>query len=148
MEDQIQSGRFFNYAGFWRRFGACLIDGVILMVCNYVIGFIFGFIYASITKTAEGYWILGNILGILIGWVYYAGLESSAKQATPGKMAIGIIVTDLEGERLTFGRATGRHFAKILSGIILCVGYIMAGFTARKQALHDIIAGCLVIQKP
>lgn len=149
MEDHIYTEQqIFNYAGFWRRFVACFIDSVLLGVCSFIIGFIFGFIYVSITRTAAGAGIFGNILGILISWIYHAVLESSPKQATLGKMAIGIIVTDLEGERLSFARATGRHFAKILSAIILLVGYIMAGFTARKQALHDIIAGCLVIQKP
>ena len=77
-------------------------------------------------------------------WIYEAGLESSSKQATLGKMAMGLKVTDLVGRRISFARATGRHFAKILSGMILLIGYIMAGFTERKQALHDMIAGTLV----
>jgi uncharacterized RDD family membrane protein YckC len=62
-------------------------------------------------------------------------------------MAIGIKVTDLNGNRISFGRATGRYFAKILSGMILMIGYIMAGFTEKKQALHDMIASCLVVMK-
>jgi uncharacterized RDD family membrane protein YckC len=74
-------------------------------------------------------------------------MESSVKQATLGKLAIGIIVTDLQGSRITFGRATGRYFGKILSSLILSIGYIMAGFTEKKQALHDMIAGCLVVMK-
>jgi uncharacterized RDD family membrane protein YckC len=84
---------------------------------------------------------------ILIGWLYFALMESSNKQATLGKMLIGIKVTDLDGNRITFGKATARHFSKIISGVILAVGYIMAGFTQRKQALHDIIAGTLVVKK-
>jgi len=74
-------------------------------------------------------------------------MESSDKQATMGKMALGIIVTDLEGNRVSFGRATGRYFAKILSALILLIGYMMTGFTQKKQALHDMIAGTLVILK-
>jgi uncharacterized RDD family membrane protein YckC len=74
-------------------------------------------------------------------------MESSYLQATLGKMAIGIVVTDLEGKRISFARATGRHFAKIISGFILFIGYIMAGFTQKKQALHDLIADCLVVKK-
>ena len=73
-------------------------------------------------------------------------MDSSSIQGTVGKMAIGIIVTDMDGQRITFARATGRHFAKIISGIILGIGYIMAGFTVRKQGLHDIIAKTLVLQ--
>ena len=80
-------------------------------------------------------------------WLYFALMESSSKQATLGKMALGIIVTDLNGNRLSFGRATGRYFGKIISGAILMIGYIMAGFTEKKQALHDIIAGCLVVNR-
>jgi uncharacterized RDD family membrane protein YckC len=73
-------------------------------------------------------------------------MESSSKQATLGKMALALKVTDLQGRRISFARATGRHFAKIISGMILLIGYIMAGFTERKQALHDMIAGTLVIR--
>jgi Tfp pilus assembly major pilin PilA len=74
-------------------------------------------------------------------------MESSVQQATLGKMALGIRVTDGQGRRVSFGRATGRHFAKLLSGLILLIGYLMAGFTVRKQALHDMIAGCLVVNR-
>jgi len=87
------------------------------------------------------------ILTILIGeWLYFALMESM-KGATLGKMALGIIVTDMNGNKITFGRASGRYFAKIISSLTLGVGYIIAGFTQQKQALHDIIAGCLVINK-
>jgi uncharacterized RDD family membrane protein YckC len=74
-------------------------------------------------------------------------MESSSKRATLGKMALGIIVTDLEGKRISFGRATGRFFSKILSGIIIYIGFIMVAFTDKKQGLHDMIAGTLVIAK-
>jgi uncharacterized RDD family membrane protein YckC len=85
-------------------------------------------------------------MGIVINWLYYALLESSFKQATLGKMALGLKVTDMEGKRISFGQATGRYFAKILSGLILCIGYLMAAFTEKKQALHDIIVGTLVVK--
>lgn len=78
-------------------------------------------------------------------WLYFSVFESSRLQATPGKLALGIRVTDLEGNRIGFGRATGRFFSKIVSGLILDIGYIMAAFTSRKQALHDMMAGTLVI---
>jgi uncharacterized RDD family membrane protein YckC len=74
-------------------------------------------------------------------------MESSPFQATIGKVAVGIYVADLQGQRISFGRATGRFFGKILSGAILLIGYLMAGFTEKKQALHDTMAGCLVLVK-
>jgi uncharacterized RDD family membrane protein YckC len=84
---------------------------------------------------------------LVLDWLYYTLLESSVWQGTLGKKALGLEVTDLGGRRVSFGRATGRFFARIISGLTLGIGFIMAGFTERKQALHDIIAGCLVIRK-
>jgi uncharacterized RDD family membrane protein YckC len=86
-------------------------------------------------------------LAIVFNWLYYALLESSAWQATLGKKALGLEVTDMAGQRISFARATGRYFGKIVSAFILMIGFIMAGFTAQKQALHDMMAGCLVIRK-
>jgi uncharacterized RDD family membrane protein YckC len=140
------------YAGFWIRFCAAFIDGILLALIGAVLGLILGFVIGmmmgargaaieDIEATAE---LIGNILGFFMNWIYYAAFESSVKQATPGKMAVGIVVTAEAGQRISFGRATGRHFAKILSAIILLIGFIMAAFTERKQALHDIIAGTLV----
>jgi uncharacterized RDD family membrane protein YckC len=83
----------------------------------------------------------------MLSWIYYASLESSTWQATLGKKILGLKVTDLEGNRISFGRASGRFFGKILSGMILGIGFLMAGFTERKQALHDIVAGCLVLRQ-
>jgi uncharacterized RDD family membrane protein YckC len=85
---------------------------------------------------------------LVLQWLYYAWMESSEHQATLGKMALGLIVTDLDDRRVSFARATGRFFAKIISGLIpLAIGYIMAGFTEKKQALHDMIASTLVLRK-
>lgn len=121
------------YADFLKRAAAIIIDGLILMVG-----------YAVVFFAAENLAILYSILG---GWLYFAIQESSEHQATFGKRALGIIVVDEQGNRISFGRATGRFFAKWLSGVILYIGYIMAAFTARKQALHDLIASTLVINK-
>lgn len=85
------------------------------------------------------------VFSIFIQWLYYALMESSVKQATLGKMALGIKVVDYSGNRISFGKASGRYFGKILSGMIMGIGYIMAGFTEKKQALHDMLAGCLVV---
>jgi uncharacterized RDD family membrane protein YckC len=90
---------------------------------------------------------LGNIVGVILGWLYFALMESSSRQGTLGKMALGIKVTDLSGNAISFGRATVRHFGKILSTIILLAGYLMVAFTAKKQGLHDMIAGCLVVKQ-
>jgi uncharacterized RDD family membrane protein YckC len=87
------------------------------------------------------------LIALVLDWLYYTLLESSVWQGTLGKKALGLEVTDLGGRRVSFGRATGRFFARIISGLTLGIGFIMAGFTERKQALHDIIAGCLVIRK-
>jgi uncharacterized RDD family membrane protein YckC len=86
-------------------------------------------------------------LWLVMPWLYFALMESSSKEGTLGKMAVGLHVTDLEGRRITFGRATGRFFSKMLSGIILGIGYIMAGFTEKKQGLHDMVAGTLVLSR-
>ena len=85
--------------------------------------------------------------GILLGWVYYAIMESSPQQGTLGKMAVGIAVTDLKGNRISFGRATGRYFCMYLTAITLFIGYIIAAFTGKRQTIHDMIASCLIIKK-
>jgi len=145
-----------EYAGFWKRLAAALIDGILLIGTYFVLTFLFSFIYYSVTgddeeemsdatATVIGYTAWAAVA--MLGWLYYAFMESSAKQATLGKMALGIMVTDGQGRRVSFARATGRYFGKIISNIILYIGYIMIAFTARKQGLHDIMADCLVVKK-
>lgn len=135
------------HAGFWKRFAAFFIDLLVVVVISAVAGGILGFVYGVSTGFVEGAEYVGQIGGILSGWIYYASFESSAKQATLGKMALNIKVTDMAGCRIGFGRATGRHFAKFISGIILLIGYLMVAFTPKKQGLHDLITGCVVIDK-
>ena len=151
-----------TYAGFWKRFAAFLIDAVILCVVNIFLlvpflgmlglGIVTSAMNESVPSAGMIMSIIGAYMGSMLliciaGWLYFSIMESSNKQATVGKMALGIIVTDLNGSRISFGRATGRYFGKIISALILYVGYIMAGFTEKKQALHDIIASCLVVNK-
>ncbi|MDO9040713.1 MAG: RDD family protein [Desulfocapsaceae bacterium] len=88
-----------------------------------------------------------NILGIILCWIYFAAMESAPSQGTLGEMALWIKVKDLGGNKIGFGKATGRHFGKILSGIILGIGFIMVAFIQKKQGLHDIMAGSLVVNK-
>lgn len=137
-----------SYAGFWLRFGALFIDTIVTAVVGgAVVGFILGFsMAASAINDDDAIGLVANIAGLIISWIYYAAMESGPKQATLGKMAVGIKVTDLAGSRIGFGRATGRFFGKYISGIILGVGFLMAAFTERKQGLHDMMAGCLVVR--
>ena len=103
--------------------------------------------YTDPAQIHIGFTIMSSIMGILITWIYYAAFESSRHQATLGKMALGLRVTDCYGRPISYGRASARYFGKLLSSLILGLGYLMAAFTERKQALHDIMAGCLVIKK-
>jgi len=141
------------YAGFWRRFAAYVIDYILILILILfvviIVASIFdfmGFMVGMAGGGESGGEAVGFGIVLVIFWLYWAVMESSSKQATLGKMALGIIVTDLEGNRISFGRATERYLAKIISGFIL-IGFIMVGFTARKQGLHDIIAGCVVVKK-
>ncbi len=146
-----------NYAGFWRRVGAYLIDAILLGVVTSILGSITGLqmgggaVLAALSSgdpqaiaAAQSSGNLGNLLSIIIGVAYFAGMESSSHQATLGKKVLGMVVTDLNGNRLSLGRAIGRYFAKIVSAIILGIGFIMVAFTEKKQGLHDMIAGTLV----
>jgi len=88
-----------------------------------------------------------NLLAEMAYWLYSASLESSVWQATIGKKLLGLYVTDVNGKRVSFARASGRFVGKSLEQLTLFIGFLAAGFTARKQALHDIVAGCLVLRK-
>ncbi|MDA1001430.1 MAG: RDD family protein [bacterium] len=142
------SGGAPDYAGFWVRFFAYFIDGAIFVVLALIAGFILGlFLPARVIEDSPEFNVLYALIAIIIPWPYMCLMESSSKQATLGKMALGIIVTDLGGNRISLARATGRSFGKVVSALILNIGFLMAGFTRRKQALHDIMAGCLVVYK-
>ena len=141
------------YAGFWLRFAAYIIDYIITTVAGFIGGLILGVIIgvarAANSPTASTQSLAqlgGGLVGLIIGWLYFALMESSSAQATLGKLAIGLRVTDMDGNRISFGRATGRFFAKIISALTCLVGYMMAGWTAQKQALHDMLANTLVVR--
>jgi len=141
-----------GYGGFWIRFVAAILDGILVQVVvvpvSIMVGAVIGAAGFAVSMPSMGVrlvsMIVGGTLGLLASWLYEAILESSPRQATLSKMVLGLKVTDLAGNRISFARASGRHFAKYLSGAILFMGYIIAGFTDRKQALHDMIAGTLV----
>lgn len=137
-----------EYAGFWRRLAAAIVDAVLVVTAGFGIGLALGITEGLTgihgTGLGEG---LEDFAGLLLGWLYAAGMESSPRQATLGKLALGLRVTDLEGDPVGFWRATGRHFGKILSAVLLCFGFAMVAFTERKQGLHDILSGCLVLRR-
>ena len=129
------------YAGFWKRLAAVMLDLMILLVPMLVAGVV----VALVTGPKSTATAAADLSTIAVLWLYFAGMESSRKQATLGKIAFGIRVVDLDGRRISFLRATGRLVAKTLSVLSLFVGFLMAAIPRRKQALHDIVAGCLVV---
>lgn len=142
-----------HYGGFWIRVVAAIIDSIIVRVVVTPIHLIFGGLglagmMSGVPHAGVGLGLFGGgvtlIATLFASWLYGAFMESSSYQATLGKMIFGMKVTDLSGNRISFERATGRHFAKWLSGMILCIGFIMVGLTERKQGLHDLLAGTLV----
>lgn len=121
------------YGGFWIRVGAYLIDTGVLLLPTIAL---------ELTLDTAG-----AVLSLIVVWLYFAVMESSESQATLGKHVCGLAVTDTHGRRISFGRASGRYLGKFLSSLILGIGYLMVAFTSRKQGLHDLIAGTLVIRK-
>lgn len=154
-----------NYAGFWRRFVALFIDHLILLIPVWLIVLLvavgMGGLGALINLSqhepetpAEVFAAVAPLIGMIfvvvcfvvaLQWLYFAYQESSPQQATIGKRVMSLRVTDRNGNRLSFAHATGRYFAKIVTGLVpLFIGWILAGVTEKKQALHDFIAGTLV----
>jgi uncharacterized RDD family membrane protein YckC len=158
------SVRIVEYAGFWLRLVALVIDNVVLGLGFFLV--LIPLIFLTGLRTlldnfhpnedlndAGIFMLIGLVFlvataSLILTWLYHALMECSEWQATLGKKALGLVVTDLAGQRLSFGRATGRHFGKMLTNLIPAfIGYIMAGFTGKKQALHDMLAGCLVLRR-
>jgi uncharacterized RDD family membrane protein YckC len=146
------------YAGFWRRLVAAVLDQIILLVGRaFIYGALILMVYAMIhfAEVQHLQIVIFSILGVCLffvdiwlTWIYFALLESSSYQGTPGKLAMGIRVWHKEKRALTFEEATVRYFAKILSRMTIMIGYILCAFSSRKQALHDFVAGSvLVVQR-
>jgi uncharacterized RDD family membrane protein YckC len=143
-----------TYGTFWQRVAASIIDGLIVTIPLAIIErFIFpqevivrpDYGYSSYFFL-RGFISSAGLLNVLVNWLYSALQESSSTQATIGKKAMGLMVTDLEGNRISFGRATGRFFAKYLSTVILFIGYLMMLWSEKRQTLHDKLAETLVIR--
>jgi len=152
-----------TYAGFWWRFLSHIIDQIVISFASSIfilpIFGIFGISIFSMKRSGYDFeepeilipiimmYSSIALISTVVTWLYYALMESSKTQGTVGKLVLKIKVTDYNGNRISFARATGRYFGKILSGMILMIGYIMAGVTERKQALHDMLASCYVMKE-
>lgn len=126
------------YIGFWKRFLAYFIDGFVMLIPYLIL---------EVAVDSKIHPVLNGVIQLASSLIYTAGLQSSSWQATVGKKVLGLIVVDEYGERITFKRATGRFFAEILSMLLLCIGFMMIGWTKHKQGLHDKIAKTFVIKK-
>ena len=127
-----------EYGGFWIRVGAYVVDIMVLLIPSLLIN-----VLLKMSGFSEGVVL---VYQVLLSWVYSSVLHSSSWQATIGKKALGMKVINYSGERISFGRATGRYFASFLSILILGIGLMMVGWTNRKQALHDFMANTLVVK--
>ena len=142
-----------SYGGFWKRVLAYIVD---IIVISIPVTLLFGSgMSLGVDEQTPGTYdlhlnldmTLPEFIILLISWVYFAGLESSEWQGTIGKRLFGMRVTGTAGERISFFRATGRYLSKFLSSALLMIGFIMVAFTAKKQGLHDMIAGTLVVNR-
>ncbi len=125
-----------NYAGFWKRFGALLIDGIILMIPNLLFSGALRSVFVSVS------------VGFILGFLYKPFFESSSLSATPGKALLGLAVVTENGNAVSFKQACIRFFCSYLSALIAYIGYFMQPFTAKRQTLHDMISETVVIQTP
>lgn len=152
--DSPESSSTKNYAGFWVRFVAYLIDGVILYIFQAILMFLgVGSMFMNTEAIQDNpeaaMEMVGKIWGvvgisIIVAILYFAGLESSAKQGTWGKQAMKLKVSGTDGTRISFMHAVGRYLAKMISAVILCIGFLMIAWDNKKQGLHDRIAGTIV----
>jgi len=138
-----------KYAGFWMRLFASLVDLSITFLIFFAVAIILPILLGPRLGVLSGgvIFALGLVLWLVVTWLYWALMESSSKQGTFGKDMLGIVVTDAEGKRISFRKATVRYFGKMVSAVPVMAGFLMAGFTASKQGLHDLIAGSQVVLK-
>ncbi len=158
-----------EYAGFWLRVIATFIDSFVL---TFILSTVFGFLAVFIAilvptlfvtlgdklqnfsadQNHMAHAIIVGVIGInavsfILNWLYCAIFEASSYQATPGKLALDLKVTDMQGKKITFITASIRYWAKLPSTLIFCIGFLMAGWTEKKQCLHDMLADTVVIKK-
>jgi len=141
-----------GYGGFWIRLVAYIIDAILLNIVFGVVGAVVGIsMFPADPANMDPAFFMSEmgsfqLVALVVTWLYFALMESSPRGATVGKMVLGLRVVDEQGNRISFMRATGRFFAKIVSSIILFIGFLMIAFTDRKRGLHDIMAGTLVVK--
>src|SRR5919109_1804502 len=128
-----------NYGGFWVRFLAYIVDSLIVTIGFLALVMLLGVMGLELAS----YELVLFAMAVL----YYAFMQASARQATYGKALLGLKVAGMNGERISLGRALAREVAKILSTLTFLIGFIIAGFTRRKQALHDFIASTTVVRE-
>ncbi len=140
-------GKFLRPAGFWSRFVASIIDGFILGLAGFGVGFVLAIVGVAVKMDPGLIQLIAQLLGIVINLYYYASMYTGPEMATYGKRAMGIRVVTDDGRRISTGQAIGREFAKILSALPLMLGFLMVPFHPKKKALHDIIAGTRVVYR-
>lgn len=152
--DGFVAGGRVVYAGFWKRAAASLIDSFVVGIVAGMVGMVFGLMMVAMMGAGgydEGMAILLQIINQLVafglGATYFGWMHSSSMQASVGKLAVGIKVVRSDGTRISFARGFGRYFGYLLSSLTIGIGLIMAGFTDRKRALHDMICDTLVVDK-
>ena len=143
------TGAGLRYAGFWLRLCAAVIDGAILLIIIWLLSLAFNVNIAAPSHTGADFvnFRLFELSAILAAWVYFSVMECSRPQASLGKILMSIYVTDLDGDRMTFGRASFRYWMKYLSILSLFIGFITSAFSKQKQALHDKLVRTLVLKR-
>lgn len=155
MYEHFMNGRFgISYAGFWRRALAMVIDSLMLVFAAFVLG-LFALPFLLVMPQEIERFLQSDYsdyalaaAGLVLAWLYFAGFESSGSRATIGKTAVGVVVTDAERHDIGFGRASVRFFAKLLSLLLLGAGFLLVLRDERRRALHDRLAGTVVIEQP
>lgn len=160
-DEAFHAGGEVVQAGFWKRAAAYFLDAVVVVIAAQIVQMVvmmgfFGMNLGAMTGDPQsvfastgGLLMLASLylLPLLISVGYYAAFHASSKQATLGKMAVGIKVVRGDGRRISLARAIARYFATLLSTVILGIGFLMAAFTQRKQALHDLVCDTLVVDR-
>lgn len=136
-----------RYAGFWIRFGAKFLDGLILGAVNIILSIALGYVLTKSSPKASLVYLMVLITLECVIAASYSGFFLGKYRATPGKMACGLVVVTPEGQQISVLRGVGRYFAQILSSMILYIGYLMVLFDDEKKALHDLICNTRVVYK-
>lgn len=136
------------YGGFWRRLAAHAIDIMLLGLISSLVSSLIGITAVEGDEPFNQRQLLVVLFALGLATLYYGLWESSPTQATPGKLALSLRVAGRDGRRIAFPRAAVRYWGKLLSTLLLGVGFVMIAFTRRRQGLHDLLADTIVLQQP